>query len=164
MSTNTQIYLASDHAGYELKEKVKTYLIEKGYPVFDCGNTNYLEGDDYTDYMHLAAQKLQQDIQKNLETNLETNTKNTSRAIVFGGSAEGEAIVMNRYSGIRCTTYYGLNLDIVKLGREHNDANAIAFGARFVEDQECLRAVDMFLDTPFSMDPRHIRRITKIEI
>ncbi len=155
MNTNT-IYIASDHAGYELKEKVKTHLNEKGYSVFDCGDAAYNEDDDYTDYTHIAAQKLQNDIKESDDTN--------SRAIVFGGSGEGEAIVMNRYASVRCTTYYGTNLDIVKLGREHNDANAISFGARFVDGQECLRAVDMFLDTVFSGDARHVRRISKIDI
>jgi ribose 5-phosphate isomerase B len=155
MNTNiTHIYLATDHAGYELKEKVKSYLSGKGFDVIDCGDVVYNQIDDYTDYIHAAAQKLQSDIHNDID----------SRAIVFGGSGEGEAIVMNRYAGVRCTTYYGTNLDIIKLGREHNDANALSFGARFVEDAECIRAVDMFLETLFSEEERHIRRIEKIDI
>ena len=148
-----KIYLATDHAGFELKEIVKNHLLENKYNVVDCGDDTYNEDDDYTDYMHVAAKNLHKDIAADIN----------SRAIVFGGSGEGEAIVMNRYAGVRCTTYYGINLDIVKLGREHNNANAISFGARFVEDGECIRAVQMFLETEFSSDERHVRRINKID-
>lgn len=150
------IYLATDHAGFELKEKVKSYLAST-YPsisVQDCGATTYDESDDYTDFIHKAGESLSADV----------ITGKGNRAIVFGGSGEGEAMVMNRYKGVRCTTYYGGSIDIVKLGREHNDANAISFGARFLEESECLLAIDTFLKTPFSKDSRHARRIHKLDI
>jgi ribose 5-phosphate isomerase B len=149
-----KIYLATDHAGFELKEKVAAYLASS-YPdaeVEDCGAYDYDEHDDYPTFIKQAKSALSYDIQNGLD----------SRAIVFGGSGEGEAITMNREPGVRCTTYYGGTLDIVRLGREHNDANAISFGYRFVEDDECFRAVDIFLTTEFE-GGRHISRIQEID-
>ncbi len=149
-----KIYLATDHAGFELKEMVKSYL-ETNYTdceIEDCGAYVYDELDDYPIYIKQAREALAYDIENGLD----------SRAIVFGGSGEGEAIVMNRQRGVRCTTYYGTNLDIVRLGREHNDANAISFGYRFVEEEECYKAVDMFLSTDFE-GGRHIARVEEID-
>ncbi len=155
----TKIYLASDHAGFELKEKVKLCLnnLDPDFEIEDCGAKEYVEGDDYTDYIHKAAFKLSEDASKNLSSQ---NKK--SVAFVFGGSGEGEAIVMNRYVGVRCTTYYGGELDIVKLGREHNDANSISFGARFLDYKECIKAVSLFLETDFEAG-RHEKRAINID-
>ena len=149
-----KIYLATDHAGFELKEKVLAYLKEKysEIEVEDCGAYVYDEHDDYPTFIKQAKEALSYDLQNGLD----------SRAVVFGGSGEGEAIVMNRQSGIRCTTYYGGTLDIVRLGREHNDANAISFGYRFVEEEECYRAIDIFLETEFE-GGRHIQRVEEID-
>lgn len=149
-----KIYLASDHAGFELKEKVKLYLSNSGsnFEIVDFGASEYDEVDDYTIYMHKAGHDLSIDVNAGLK----------SRAIVFGGSGEGEAMVMNRYDNIRCTTYYGNNLDIVKLGRQHNDANAISIGARFVDYDECIKAINIFLNIEFE-GGRHISRVEKID-
>lgn len=161
LNTNsfTKIYLATDHAGFELKEKVRMYLKE-GFKknaidceIVDYGAFKYDGKDDYTDFIHQAGESLSIDIGDDI----------SSRAIVFGGSGEGEGMVMNRYAGVRCTVYYGYNLDLVKLGREHNNANAISFSGRFVEEEECIRAVEMFLDTKFDYDSRHHKRNIAID-
>lgn len=150
----SKIYLASDHAGFELKEKVKLYLNNSdfNFEIVDFGASEYDEVDDYTIYMHKAGYDL----------SLDTNSGLESRAIVFGGSGEGEAMVMNRYDNVRCITYYGNNLEIIKLGRQHNDANALSFGARFVDYNECILAVNIFLKTSFE-GGRHISRVEKID-
>ena len=139
------IYLAADHAGFELKEKVKAVLIEKCYQVIDCGATTLTPGDDYPPYMTKAAGAVSKDA--------------GSRAIIFGGSGEGEAMVANRQSGVRAAEYYGGNLEIVRLSRAHNDANVLSIGARFVGETEALAAIQLWLETAFSGDERHERRI-----
>lgn len=159
----TKIYLATDHAGFEYKELVKEFIVNKygeEFELIDCGSFEMNETDDYTNFIHSAAKKL--------SSSLLNNNVRDDRAIVFGGSGEGEAIVMNRYNGIRCTTYYGGNLEIVRLGREHNNANAISFGARFVDFMEVKRAVEIFLSTEFDLNKeenkRHLRRIRAIDV
>jgi ribose 5-phosphate isomerase B len=142
-----KIYLAADHAGFELKEIVKKALIEKCYDVIDCGAEKLVPGDDYPKYMAKAAEL----VARNPE----------SKAILFGASGEGEAMVANREKGVRAAEYYGGNLDIIRLSREHNDANALSIGARFVKPEEALAAIKLWLETPFSHDPRHERRIEK---
>ncbi len=149
-----KIYLASDHAGFEMKNSLKRYLVQNyNFNILDLGATDYDELDDYPDYIHKAAQNLQKDTVKDLG----------SIAFVFGGSGEGESMVMNRYKSIRCTTYYGGNIDIIKLGREHNDANSISFGSRFIDTDECKKAVEIFLSTTFLGD-RHEHRVKSIDL
>ncbi len=153
----TKIYLASDHAGFELKEKVKDFLIDnyKDFKIIDEGAFSFEEDDDYTKYIHKAAFRLSED------ANID-NKAIKSVAFVFGGSGEGEAIVMNRYVGVRCTTYYGGDLEIIKLGRQHNAANSISFGARFLDIKECIKALDVFLETDFEAG-RHEKRVINID-
>ncbi len=146
-----KIFLSSDHAGFELKEQIKTYLISVGNEVEDCGAFSYVEVDDYSDTIPPAIEKL-----------LEYGVEN-AKAIVFGGSGQGEAIIANRYKGIRAGLYYGGNLDIVRLMREHNDVNVLSLGARMMHFDEAKAAVDMFLETAFSRVERHARRIAKID-
>lgn len=153
-SKTGSIYLASDHAGYVLKEELKSYLFkEYDFDIVDCGAYKLIPNDDYTDYMHTCASNLSADIAEDVD----------SIAFVFGGSGEGEAMVMNRYAGVRCTTYYGGNLHIVELGRQHNNANSLSFGARFVDLEECLAAAHIFLSTRFE-GGRHKDRVEGIEI
>lgn len=153
-----KIYLASDHAGFEMKEELKKYLytIFKKEKIIDCGAYKYNPEDDYTDFVHEAAHKLQNDVEKNY----------SSTAFVFGGSGEGEAMVMNRYNGVRCTTYYGQNKNyiksIIELGRQHNDANSISFGARFLNINEIKEAVNVFINTEFE-GGRHKKRVENID-
>ncbi|PIR89034.1 MAG: ribose-5-phosphate isomerase [Candidatus Harrisonbacteria bacterium CG10_big_fil_rev_8_21_14_0_10_40_38] len=143
------IYLASDHAGYKLKEKIKSHLTEKGINIEDFGPFKEDPDDDYPDFIHKAADALS----KNPE----------NKAIILGGSGEGEAMVANRYKGVRAAVFYGSSPEIIKLSREHNDANALSLGARFIDEEEALKSVDLWLNTSFSNEPRHKRRIDKID-
>ena len=86
-----------------------------------------------------------------------------SMAIIFGGSGQGEAIVANRFRHVRAIVYAGGNLELVKLGRLHNDANVLSIGARFVSFSEATQAINLFLDTAFSHEERHADRIVQID-
>lgn len=147
-----KIYLATDHAGFQLKEEVKKYLEEKAYELYDCGALTLEEGDDYPEYMVRAAENVQKDAMHA-----------PSYAIIFGGSGQGEAIVANRFRHVRAIVYAGGNLELVKLGREHNDANVLSIGARFVSLREAVQAIDLFLATEFVHQERHADRIIQIE-
>ena len=147
-----KIYLATDHAGFTLKESIKTYLEEKDFEVYDCGALTLELGDDYPEYMARAAQKVQEDA-----------LHAPAMAVIFGGSGIGESIVANRFAHVRAVTYAGGPLDVIKVSREHNDTNVLALGARFVTENEAKQAVDLFLATPFSHDERHVDRIIQIE-
>jgi ribose 5-phosphate isomerase B len=149
-----KIYLAADHAGFELKEKVKEVLMKEGHEITDFGAASLIEGDDYPDFVWKAADAISQDYNHG---ELET------RAIVFGGSGEGEAMIANRFANVRAAVYYGGNTELIRLSRDHNDANVLSFGARFVSTEEALAAIELWLHTPFSNEERHKRRLAKIE-
>ncbi len=141
------IYLGTDHAGFEFKEKIKTYLLENKYDVVDCGAFIYDKDDDYPDFCSVAAQK--------------TAADSSSYGIVLGKSGAGECIVANKIQGVRA--FLAVNEKNVVLAREHNDANVISLGSEIVSEEEAKKLVKLFLDTPFSKEPRHIRRIEKIK-
>jgi len=143
------VYLACDHAGFELKEKIKEFLQKGGYKVEDFGAHSYDGEDDYPDFISKAAES----VSKGPE----------SRSIVLGGSGQGEAIVANKFRGVRATVFYGGSLEVVKLSRQHNNANILSLGARFLNEEDALKAVKLWLDTPFSNEGRHKRRIEKIQ-
>lgn len=143
-----KIYIGSDHAGYELKEKIKTYIQSLDIEVVDKGAFDLNSEDDYPDFIIPVAEAVAKDPH--------------SFGIVLGGSGEGEQISANKVDGIRAIEYYGGNLDIVKLGREHNDANILSLGARFITDDEAENAIELFINTPFGGEERHTRRINKI--
>jgi ribose 5-phosphate isomerase B len=143
------IYIGSDHAGYELKKKIKAYLEDSGYLVEDKGAFSFDETDDYPDFIIPVAEAIAKDKE--------------SMGIVIGGSGEGEEISANKVDGVRAMEYYGGNLEVVRISREHNDTNILSLGARFVTDDEAKEAVRIFLETKFSGDARHVRRINKIE-
>ncbi len=144
-----KIYLATDHAGYEHKETLKKYLTDKGHEIVDCGADKFIEGDDYVPYIVMATRAVSAD--QNL------------KAVIFGGSGQGEAITANRFPGVRAAVYYGGSEEIIKLSREHNDANVLSIGARFVTNEEMFRVVDLWLATEFSKGERHVRRIKEID-
>ena len=141
------IYLATDHRGFTLKEKIKTWLSEWGLEYVDCGAMSFHPEDDYPDFVALAAAKVAQDPLGN-------------RAIVLGATGQGEAMVANRRSGVRAAVYYGGPADIVTMSRQHNAANVLAVGAAFVGD-DIKEMLKLWLDTPFTEEIRHVRRIAK---
>ena len=147
-----KIYLATDHAGFQLKEEVKKYLEDEGNEIYDCGALTLEPGDGYPAYMAQAAENVQRDA-----------LHEPSLAIIFGGSGQGEAIVANRFRHVRAIVYAGGNLELVKLGKEHNDANVLSIGARSVSFSEAIQAISVFLNTPFSHDERHADRIIQID-
>lgn len=150
-----RFFLAADHAGFELKEKIKKYLEDLKHEVKDFGAFEYEEKDDYPDFVTPAITVLAEDLKKGTD----------SKGIIFGGSGQGEAIVANRFPGIRAIVCDDDNdLEIkVKAWREHNDSNVLSFGARFIKEKSALRAVEMWLKTPFTNEPRHARRLKKID-
>lgn len=143
------VYLAADHAGFELKEKVKKYLQDLGYEVKDFGAYSFDKDDDYPDFISKAAEAVSKDRE--------------SKAIILGGSGQGEAMVANKFPNVRAAVYYGGVGGIPSLTRQHNDSNILSLGARFLNEQDALKAVKLFLDTPFTNEERHLRRIEKIK-
>lgn len=149
------IYIGTDHAGFELKQKIIPFVQNLGYTVHDCGAFKFEEGDDYPDYISLVAKAVALNPEKNI-------------GIILGGSGQGEAMVANRYPNVRAMVFYGNpNLfsknDIIILGREHNDSNILSLGARFLKTKQAEAAIEEWLTTNFSNKERHKRRIKKIE-
>lgn len=154
-----KIYIGTDHAGYALKEELKGYLpgLGLGYELTDLGSFGFNPEDDYPDFVGKVAEEVAQNPQ--------------SMGIVIGGSGQGEAMCANRVKGIRAFTFYGPKemlktdgadaFEIVKLAREHNNANIISLGARFMTLDEAKFAVELFLSTAFPGEERHQRRINK---
>lgn len=145
------IVIASDHAGFAVKEAVKSFLAKNNYSILDVGAHELVEGDDYPTYMAAAAMEVAKDM------------TGETKAIIFGASGQGEAIVANRFPGVRAVVYYGGNDEIIRLSREHNDANVLSIGARFVSGEDAIKAVELWLATSFSDDERHVRRIGQID-
>ena len=143
------IYIGSDHAGFELKGKLIPFLKELGHEVEDKGAFSLDPQDDYPDFIEPVAKE----ISKSPE----------DRGIVIGGSGEGEAISADRYPHVRAAVWYGGEMEVVKLSREHNDANILSLGGRFISESEAKAAVKLWLETPFSGDERHVRRIEKLD-
>jgi ribose 5-phosphate isomerase B len=150
MKTKGTIAIASDHAGFELKQELISFLKEEGYEVVDHGAWKKDEQDDYPDFVKLVAR----DVSRHADT---------LRGIVLGGSGTGEAIVCNRFPNVRAVSYYGGNVEIVSLSRKHNDANILSLGARFVGVPEAKMVIQEWLNTSFSGDERHVGRIEKID-
>ena len=149
-----KIYIGSDHAGFEMKRELISFLVDAGHEVYDCGPKKYDPHDDYPDYISVVAESVQSEI---------LHTNGDVRGIVIGWSGQGEAMVANRFSYIRCAVFYGGSKHVLTLSREHNDANVLSLGAHFVTTAEAKQAVELWLHTPFSGDERHVRRIKKID-
>ncbi len=145
-----KILIGSDHAGFELKTKIKEFLATKKYNVVDMGAETLTPDDDYPEILSPLALKI-------------AENPDTFRGIVIGGSGQGEAIVCNRFPGVRAAVYYGGNPELLKLSREHNNANVLSLGARFLSVEEACKAVELWLTTPFSDDERHVRRNTMLD-
>jgi ribose 5-phosphate isomerase B len=150
MSPRITLHLATDHAGFLHKEEVKKWLLSEGYTVVDHGATSYDENDDFPAFIHAAAAHIH-------------SHDDTHRGIIFGGSGQGEAMMANRISGIRATVYYGGSEDIVVLSRQHNNANVLSIGARFVTVPEAKQVIWTWLHTDPLPEEKYGRRNQQIE-
>ena len=148
MENNMKIYLGADHAGYELKEKLKVYLGQLGHEVNDMGAFALNPTDDYPDFVRPVAEAVISD--------------HGSFGIIFGKSGQGEAMDANRVLGARAIEYYGGDLEVVSVGRMHNNANILSIGAGFVTMDAVIQVVAIFLETPFE-GGRHEVRIEKLD-
>lgn len=142
-----KVYLATDHAGFDFKENIKAFLQEEGFEVEDCGAFSYNKDDDYPDFISVAARNVA--------------THPGSFGIVLGKSGAGECIVANKIHGIR--SFLGVSEKNVMLARQHNDANVLSLGSEIVNEDLAKQLAKLFLQTPFSNEERHIRRIEKIK-
>ena len=143
-----KIHIATDHAGLELKNTIRDYLKEKGHDVTDHGAHEYDALDDYPDFIFPCAHAVASDTD--------------SKGIILGGSGQGEAMAANRVKGVRAAVFYNGPDEIIKLSREHNDANILSLGARFMTEKEIYDILEMWLNEPFG-GGRHQRRIEKLD-
>jgi len=140
------IATACDHAAFVLKEAVKKHLKQQDYEVKDYGCFSS-ESVDYPDMVHPLAEDI--------------DGEKIEQGIVLCGSGIGVSMVANKYPKVRCALCW--STEIAKLCRQHNDANILALGARFIPEKEALKMIDIFLKTPFE-GGRHQRRVDKISI
>ncbi|MBT3217204.1 MAG: RpiB/LacA/LacB family sugar-phosphate isomerase [Candidatus Marinimicrobia bacterium] len=143
-----KIHLATDHAGLDLKNVLKKYLIENGHDVTDHGAHEYDALDDYPDFIFPCAHAVVADSE--------------SRGIILGGSGQGEAMAANRIKGVRAAVFYNGPEEIVRLSREHNNANILSLGARFMSENEIFDVVELWLNEPFE-GGRHQTRLDKLD-
>ncbi len=146
-----KIYIGTDHAGFELKEELKKFLEDLGCEVDDKGAYEFNKEDDYPDFILPVVTAVAEDIARDLD----------SRGIVIGGSGQGEAIVANKVKKIRAAVVY--DEYSARMSREHNDANIISLGTRTLSADKAKKLVKLWLETPFSNEERHKRRIEKIK-
>jgi ribose 5-phosphate isomerase B len=138
-----RVYLGSDHAGFDLKRHLVTWLAGRGHEPVDCGPATLDPEDDYPPYVLRAAEGAAADAD--------------SLGVVIGGSGNGEAIAANKVVGVRAALAW--SVETARLARQHNDANVLSLGARMLAADEATRYVSTFLSTPFSGEDRHSRRI-----
>jgi ribose 5-phosphate isomerase B len=146
-----KIYIGTDHAGFELKEELKKFLEDLGCEVEDKGAYEFNKEDDYPDFILPVVKAVAEDIARDLD----------SRGIVIGGSGQGEAIVANKVKKIRAAVVY--DEYSARMSREHNDANIVSLGTRTLSADKAKKLVKLWLETPFSNEERHKRRIEKIK-
>lgn len=160
-----KISLATDHTGFEQLKDLEIYLESLGHTCQNFGPTTLNINDDYPDYIVKAAEAVA--------------SGDFERGVIMGGSGQGEAMAANRLKGIRCAVFYGPAVvgriidangrvssspyEIVRLSREHNNSNMISIAARFVSLADMQQVVKIWLDTPFTEQPRHVRRIDKLD-
>ena len=144
-----KIHLATDHAGLDLKNSIREYLINQGYDVKDHGAYEYDALDDYPDFIIPCAKAVSKDL--------------NGRGIIFGGSGQGEAMAANRIKGVRAAVFYNGPDEIIRLSRQHNNANILSIGARFMMESEIQSAIEIWLKEPFE-GGRHVKRIEKLDI
>lgn len=142
-----RVHIGTDHAAFELKEYLVAELREAGYEVVDHGATSYDAEDDYPDFIIPCAEAVA--------------AEPGSFGVVLGGSGNGEQIAANKVPGVRAVL--ANNVEFAVLGRQHNNANAIGIGGRFVTKEDALEIVLTFLKTEFTGEERHARRVAKLE-
>lgn len=145
-----KVHIGSDHAGFELKRLIEAWLTEHEWDVVDHGAFDPDPLDDYPDFISKVAKAVSEDVPG-------------AKGIVIGGSGQGEAMMANRFAGVRAAVINSSNSELVRLSREHNDSNVLSLGARFLSDEEALAILELWLTTPFSKDARHVRRIKKLD-
>lgn len=152
-----KIFIGTDHAGFGLKEKLVSFLTSQGYEVVDKGALEYNEGDDYPDFVVPVAREVSKD-------------PDNVKGIILGATGEGEAIAANKFPHVRAVIYYGESkcvvddhADIIIRSREHNNTNILSLGARYLTEETMMSVVKLWLNTDFSGDERHIRRLGKID-
>jgi ribose 5-phosphate isomerase B len=141
-----RVYLGSDHAGYELKAALIEWLASAGHEPIDCGPAAYDGEDDYPPYVMRAASRAVSDP--------------GSLGIVIGGSGNGEQIAANKIRGVRAALAW--TDETARLARQHNDANVLSLGARMYPAADAMGFARVFVETPFSGDPRHVRRLEMV--
>lgn len=158
--SSMRVVFATDHAGFALKEVLVEHVRSLGHEVEDTGAHTFVDGDDYPQYIVECARKI----------STEKRSTEEQRGIILGGSGQGEAILANRFPHVRAVVYNGESvhakehgLDELRLSREHNDANILSLGARFLPEDVARTAVKQWLATPFLAEERHVRRIAQIE-
>ncbi|MGH3384837.1 MAG: ribose-5-phosphate isomerase [Nocardioidaceae bacterium] len=141
-----RVHLGADHAGFDLKQQLVSWLRELGHDVVDHGPLAYDAADDYPPFCLRAAQSVVAD--------------GDSLGVVIGGSGNGEQIAANKVTGVRAVLAW--SVETASLGRQHNDANVVAVGARMHTSDQAKAFVEAFLSTPYSGDERHSRRIAML--
>lgn len=159
------IALATDHAGFEDLKELQSYLESLGHQCRNLGPKSYQPEDDYPDFIRPAA--------------LAVASGQCQMGIILGGSGQGEAMAANRVPGVRCAVFYGTSVarrpidaaghtsrdpyEVIRLSRQHNNANMLSLAARFVSLSEMQHAVKLWLETPFSDESSHLRRLAKLD-
>lgn len=146
LNAKLKVYIGADHGGYKLKEELKLFLEELGHEVEDLGAFELNPEDDYPDFVVPVGHRVVGGIR--------------AMGVVIGRSGNGEAIVANKIRGIRAALC--VNSEMARKAREHNDANVLSLGADFITHEEGKEIVKTFLETDFSGDLRHVRRLDKI--
>jgi ribose 5-phosphate isomerase B len=160
-----KLALTTDHAGFERLKTLITGLESQGHECVNYGPTSFVQDDDYPDFIAPAARAVA--------------SGDCQVGIIMGGSGQGEAMVANRFKGVRAAVYYGPakaveaisaegqvaadDFEILRLSRQHNNANILSLGARFLTPEQAQKAVELWLATPFSGQERHARRIKKLD-
>jgi ribose 5-phosphate isomerase B len=145
-----RIHIGTDHAGLDFSKQVHDHLAAAGHEVIDHGPESYDPIDDYPSFCINAAHAVVEDQRAGRE----------ALGVVFGGSGNGEQISANKVTGVRAALVW--NESTAKLARQHNDANVVAIGARQHTVEEALALIDFFVNEPFSLEERHVRRIAQI--
>ncbi|GAC1498515.1 MAG: ribose-5-phosphate isomerase [Candidatus Saccharimonadales bacterium] len=160
-----KIALSTDHAGFDSIEPLKDYINELGYDYQYFGPENLNIDDDYPDFIFPAARAV--------------SSNQCQAAIILGGSGQGEAMAANRIQGVRCTVFYSPAIalspidaegrqsddayEILRLSRQHNHANVLSLSGRFLSIEEIKIAIRVWLETPYSDNQRHVRRVSKLD-